>query len=90
MKQKLKKCKLTILDDTPDSGLIFGRGQEIRTWLDNHPEVTDYVILDDEEFRDFEDYGVSDHVVYTSYGRGLTEAGVNEAIRVLGSIEKTT
>ena len=36
-----------------------------------------------EEFRDFESYGLSNHVVYTTYARGLTEKETMEAIDIL-------
>ena len=83
LKEKLKKCKLKIYDDTPDSGKMYGRGQEISEWLELHPEVKQFVILDDEEFRDFETYGLDDRVVYTSYSKGLTEEKAEEVIALL-------
>lgn len=42
--------EITIYDTTPN---VFGsRGTEIKTWLDVHPEVTDFVILDDDTDMD--------------------------------------
>jgi hypothetical protein len=35
------------LDRTPDNRLLTSRGREIKQWLDEHPEVTRYAILDD-------------------------------------------
>lgn len=37
---------LPIFDITPNLGTI--RGEEIKAWLDAHPEVTKYAILDDD------------------------------------------
>lgn len=83
LQEKLKKVGLQIFDNTPDSGLVFGRGREIRAWLDSHPEVSNYVILDDEEFWDFRECGLEDHIVCTRFISGLTEDTVEDAIRVL-------
>lgn len=49
LNNKLRKQGLKIYDKTPDIAK-FERGLEISTWLDKHPEVTDYVILDDHSF----------------------------------------
>ena len=83
LEMRLKQHGLEIYDDTPDSGGAYSRGKEINQWLEAHPEVTGYVILDDEEFRDFETYGLTDHVVYTTYAKGLTKKQVKEAIDIL-------
>ena len=37
-----------ILDITPTVGLGNGRGGEIQQWLNEHPDVDNYVILDDD------------------------------------------
>lgn len=34
-------------DQGPESDSFFDRGAEIRTWLNAHPKVTDFVIFDD-------------------------------------------
>ena len=83
LEMRLAECGLSIYDDTPDSGGAYSRGKEIHGWLENHPDVTDYVILDDEEFRDFETYELTDHVVYTTYAKGLTEKQVIEVLEIL-------
>ena len=83
LEMRLEEYDLRIYDDTPDSGGVYSRGKEIYTWMKNHPDVENYVILDDEEFRDFETYGLSDHVVYTNFAKGLTEKQVTEALEVL-------
>ena len=83
LEMKLGQYGLEIYDDTPDSGGAYSRGKEINQWLEEHPDVTDYVILDDDEFRDFETYGLSDYVVYTTYRKGLMKKQVEEAIEIL-------
>ena len=41
--------ELDIIDKTPTLSLSGGRrGQEIKMWLDQHPEVTKYAIVDDD------------------------------------------
>ena len=83
LKKKLAAFKLKIYDDTPDCGGIYSRGKEIHSWLKEHPEVVNFVILDDEEFQDFYTYNLEDHVVYTSYRNGLTDQKVCEVIKIL-------
>lgn len=81
--QLIKKGKFKNYDE------IF-RGHEIEDWLDNHPEVTNYVILDDGE--DFLLNQIKNHFVKTwgnwdhednIEGQGLTIRCVNLAINIL-------
>lgn len=62
------------------------REEEIRMYLDNHPEVSNYCILDD----DYEMESLSDHLVkmpmQMSDGQmGFTQEYLEQAIRILGS-----
>lgn len=57
------------------------RGAEIRQWLEDHPEVTSYVILDDTDDMLPEQ---EERFVRTNPALGLTEADADEAIRILG------
>lgn len=57
-----------------------GRGGEIQTWLDKHPEVDNYVIIDDDgDMLDSQLY----HFVQTNYEDGITEIETTRAIKVL-------
>ena len=57
-----------------------GRGGEIQTWLDKHPEVDNYVIIDDDgDMLDSQLY----HFVQTNYEDGITEVETIRAIKVL-------
>lgn len=57
-----------------------GRGGEIQTWLDKHPEVDNYVIIDDDnDMLDSQLY----HFVQTNYEDGITEVEATRAIKVL-------
>ena len=71
---------LEIYDKTP---YIEGkRGEEIRTWLKDHPEVESFAILDDKQFSDF--YELSKYLVQTSYHEtGLNEKKSDEVIHLL-------
>ena len=80
-----KKGKLTIKDKTPNTSKgSWYRGEEILTYLRSHPDITDYVILDDTFFEDFSIKEIEEHLVLTGYKVGLTDADVEKAIRILG------
>jgi hypothetical protein len=56
------------------------RGAEIQAWLDLHPEVEDFVILDDDD-----DMGALDHRhIESDFEVGLTETDVDRAFELLG------
>lgn len=57
------------------------RGTEIQHWLDAHPEVTNYVILDDNDDMLSSHVG---HFVQTDEKVGLTEQDAERAIAILG------
>lgn len=57
-----------------------GRGGEIQTWLNKHPEVDNYVIIDDD--NDMLDSQLF-HFVQTNYEDGITELETKWAIKIL-------
>lgn len=68
---------------TPVDALGIRRGMEIKAWLGLHPEVTKFVILDDEMF-DFEERGLLPRLVKTDFAYGgLTDELAQEAIDLL-------
>ena len=73
-----------VLDAQAPSGLWTGqsRGNEIKAWLDKHPAVTRFVILDD----DFDLGGLLPHHVATNTFEGLTDEQAAEAIRRLNAV----
>lgn len=89
LKEKLGKYGLEIYDKTEYLGSRGDfRGKEINEWLTRHPEVDQWVVLDDEWFIDFNMYDIPRHLVqtwfYTIRGvGGLTEEGVEQAIKIL-------
>lgn len=58
------------------------RGEEIKLWLDEHPEVTNYVIIDDDSDMLDEQYP---HLVQTSWLTGITDCDVEKAINILNN-----
>ena len=62
------------------------RGVEIREWLHEHPEVTNYVILDDDSDMLLEQ---ANHFVKTDTYEGLTNKNVEQAIDILLQDETT-
>lgn len=81
---KFRDLGLKIYDKIED-GKRFDRGVGAKRWLEEHPEVTDFVILDDEEMGYYNDYDLFDpHFVKTFWnGHGLTENCANAAIKIL-------
>lgn len=55
------------------------RGEEIKEWLSRHPNVTHFVILDDE----FEMAGLEEHFVQTDFNTGLLPHHTEKAIKIL-------
>jgi len=83
LKEALATHGLEFYSYTPEDVTGLRRGMEIKAWLGSHPEVKQFVILDDELF-DFEERGLLDHLVKTDFGYGgLTEEHVKEAIEIL-------
>lgn len=67
---------------------IFGRrGKEILEYLNSHPDIENYVILDDYDFPDveLENEPLKSHFVQTNYNRGLTVENTEKAIKILTS-----
>lgn len=64
---------IRILGRTPLPSSGRSRGAEITQWLDEHPDVENYVILDDEMFKDFKELHLLHHVVLCDPVVGMTE-----------------
>ena len=72
-------CGLQIWDKTPE--LHTRREIEIKSWLDKHPEVKNFVVLDD---RLLSAPYLNGHAIKTSnYFDGLDELDVQKAIDIL-------
>lgn len=59
------------------------RGKEIDDWLSKHPEVTKYIILDDDE--DFERHQMPFFIKTNPYDDGLNEMVKYKAIEILNN-----
>ena len=89
--ERLKEEELILYDETPilpQTDIFSPRGKEITTWLENHKDlnITSYVVLDDELFPDFKEYGITKRLVRTTwYGprAGLTPRHIAVALSVL-------
>jgi len=83
-------CANAFYDITPDhaqpqaSGLCLSdaRGDEIKAWLNEHPEVTKYVIIDDQNDMLQEQ---SPYFVRTNHFYGITKSNADLAIQILQS-----
>lgn len=70
-----------IVDVTPV--LNRPRQDEIVAWLDDHPDVTHFVILDDDTAEDGRWDKVIDHWVKPEWGTGISEKEIEQARQIL-------
>ena len=85
--QLLEMCHIPIYGVTPYLG--NNRNLEIDAYLNEHPEITDYIIIDDEELTFSNDH--RRHFIKTdSYleGNGLKEENVQKAIFYLNGMQR--
>ena len=83
LQEAFQKVGLEFYSYTPVDAIGIRRGMEIKAWLGLHPEVDNYIILDDELF-DYEARGLLPRLVKTNFADGgLTKAHVQEAINLL-------
>jgi len=68
---------------TKNDDKLIPRGAEISTWLYNHTDVTNYVILDDLPSSDFNDH--ISHFVSCNAATGITDTEIAEAKQILTS-----
>jgi len=73
---------LKLYDVTPDLHGKTDRGCEINAWLDKHPKVTNYAILDDNS-----DFHKDQRLFKTSWETGITKEVADAVIKHL---QKTT
>lgn len=79
--RQLQAKDIDFVDTTPlEIDTAMSRGMEIKTWLDEHPEVERFVILDDDDLR------IQEYIPYhvkTTFRYGLTREKAAEAIQIL-------
>lgn len=81
-----------VIDKTPDLRWVE-RGEEIDAWLKNHPEVTKYVIIDDNfigpPFQMPDEFFGSETFVKTHWNTGLTLQKAVDAVKILGGKDRS-
>ena len=79
--KQLKRKNIDFIDTTPiEITIKMSRADEINAWLEKHPDIDNYVILDDEEIKDIE---LIPHWVRTTFKHGLTRDKAEQAIKIL-------
>lgn len=73
----LEQFQISIFDYTPN--INSNRYQEITHHLKNHPNITEFVILEDEIFFP----KLNGHQIFIDYGYGLTEEDIIPTIQIL-------
>lgn len=80
VKANLKKVGLKLSDTTiQDIRVNLNRTQEIQLYLDEHPNVTNFVILDDDKINE----PLSSYWIRCLFKNGLTRELANQAINIL-------
>ena len=80
IKQILIALGIPIIDVTNDN--LFNRGEGIKRYLLEN-EITNYIIIDDEIFDDYDEILLSRLIKTNFYEEGLTEEHKNKAIKLL-------
>ena len=79
--KQLKRKNIDFIDTTPiEITIKMSRADEINAWLEKHPDIDNYVILDDEEIKDIK---LIPHLVRTTFKHGLTRDKAEQAIKIL-------
>jgi hypothetical protein len=78
-RQVVEKQACGIFDVTPNLPGGF-RGDEIQAWLDEHPEVTRYAIVDDSS-----DFHGTQPLFRTTWSTGITDEVANEITEYLNA-----
>jgi len=79
---KLRAFGLSIYDTTIKYDFSSGknRGYEISQWLEDHPEVDRWVVLDDEKFSDYDFLKITPNLILTDSEYGLWKLPALQAI----------
>ena len=97
LNNKLREFNLKVYDKTDIEIKRYYRGANIIKWLDAHPEVTDYIIIDDSlsKYSNIDDPAIKEHFIKTVEDykgidelSGLTDALVPIAVGMLHGIYK--
>jgi len=97
LNNKLREFDLKVYDKTMTEIKTYNRGVNIIRWLDKHPEVTEYIIIDDSFFKysNISDPRIEEHFIKTVGNfkdidelSGLTDGLVPIAVGMLHGIYK--
>jgi len=83
MRQRFKKYRIEIYSCV--DYIEYNRGSGIHLWLLEHPDVTDWVVLDDEWFLDYNEK-ISQHLILTdgeAVEGGLRDEHISVACDIL-------
>ena len=84
---KLAEAGLHAFDKTKEA-VSSQRGAGIIAWISMFPEITNYIVLDDEMFKDYRRYGIYPrHLILTDEDKGLTDNEVLTAVITLNGPE---
>ena len=78
--KSLSNMGMKFISTTPVFRASLERSLEIQDWLDNHPEVVEFAILDDDA-----DANIEGHFFQTTFKEGLTKEIANSVIKYLGT-----
>ena len=79
--KQLQAKNIDFIDITPtEISFKMDKTSEINAWLNNHSEIENFVILDDEQIKDEK---LIPHWVKTTFKHGLTREKAEQAIKVL-------
>lgn len=83
LKKKLREYGIDSSRVIGKTGVLFSgwRGREISDWLEDHPEVTEYIVLDDNSLVT-ETH--NKRFIKTTWATGLTLPHVYEALKLFG------
>ena len=77
-----KKGNLIITDKTKERNPEM-RGTGIRNFLSEHPDIKNWVVLDDEIFYDYREQNIIPHLIKINPEYGLTDNDAETAIKML-------
>lgn len=77
-----KKGNLILTDKTFEFDSNY-RGKGIKDYLKKHPEITNWIVIDDEIFIDYEIEEILPHLIKINPIYGLTDENINIAIQML-------
>ena len=89
LEQKLAQFNLSIADKTNDE--MYSRGYGIHRYIKDHPDITEWVVIDDDYFNDYDEV-IQNHFVNTRFfGGALSNKKASQAIKILnGETNRTS